>query len=40
MAELAGQITDAVRNKASADHAVLGVQYSDEFKAIVTKCRR
>ncbi|WAY19060.1 hypothetical protein [Mycolicibacterium fortuitum] len=40
MGELAGQITDAVRNKESASHALLGAQYSDEFKAIVTKCPR
>lgn len=40
MGELAGQITEAVRNKESASHALLGAQYSDEFKAIVTKCPR
>lgn len=40
MGELAGQITDAVRNKDKATHAILGAQYSDEFNAIVAKCRR
>ncbi|MDH6196473.1 putative membrane protein [Mycobacterium frederiksbergense] len=39
MGELAGQITDAVRNKDKATHAVLGAQYSDEFNAIIAKCR-
>ncbi|BBX28880.1 hypothetical protein [Mycolicibacterium alvei] len=40
MGELAGQITDAVRKKDKATHAVLGAQYYDEFNAIVAKCQR
>ncbi|MUL84217.1 MULTISPECIES: hypothetical protein [unclassified Mycolicibacterium] len=40
MGELAGQITDTVRNKDKATHAVLGAQYSDEFHAIIAKCQR
>ena len=39
LGELAGQIADAVRSNAKADHAVLGAQYSEQFNAIASTCR-
>lgn len=38
LAELAGQITDAVRANEKAQHALLGAQFYDELKAIMVKC--
>lgn len=36
--ELAGQITDAVRSDDRGNHAMLGTQYYDELKVLLTKC--
>ena len=36
--ELAGQITDAVRSDDRGNHAMLGTQYYDELKILLTKC--
>ena len=36
--ELAGQITEAVRGDDRGSHAMLGTQYYDELKVLLTKC--
>ena len=38
LGELAGQITDAVRNNDKGSHALLGTQYYEELRAILMKC--
>ncbi|MGV0744153.1 hypothetical protein [Mycolicibacterium sp. XJ870] len=38
LGELAGQINDAVRANDKAGHALLGAQYYDELKVLLTKC--
>lgn len=38
LGELAGQITDAVRANDKVQHALLGAQYYDELKVILTEC--
>ncbi|OBG85491.1 hypothetical protein A5699_23925 [Mycobacterium sp. E802] len=39
MGELAGQIVDAAGSGRKADHALLGTQYQNELKSILTTCQ-
>lgn len=39
LGDLAGQITDSVRNNDKAQHALLGKQYYDELGSILQKCQ-
>lgn len=38
LADFAGQIADSVRNNDKAKHAMLGTQYYEELRPILTKC--